>query len=808
MFRITPIGSCRIATPLRLARDRYGFALNQDRVYGYTHSSAEAVQLMRYLKGEVVVDPLIEALVSRRGLTECGSDHEVSDLYVVEISSAKLLQVGETCIQINYLVSEYADFFADRARSGRFWDLADAGDQVATDAFLQGAWAASAQQRRESAILRLIRRSVSNEADLRRDIRALIDGLPAVLFVTHVDALTSEGVPIPSRSRFIRSFEAAVRAEGGLVYNPTAAMRQMGQDRAIEDDSDSLAHFTEDFARGVFQDWFDLAIAPAMDRAAIVAGDEGVHRILVPHVEARLAAGDAGALARRLEGMARALPDCSEVHGLLAGTYAAIGQADAALRTLQQASATGDRDLGRRWLALALELSDPDAVRAALDRGIDGFDGPQLLAAAELLARTGQEGPGQDGTARRCALQALQVGADQTRAADLVVDLCDHVVARDLDPALSDRIVGAASPSRRLRWLLFCDREVELLAELSRPASVTVEDLASLAGWLARQGNTARAVELIALWRKAQGLDRLAHPDLRSVVDALVATSVGSADLAAEITALEQALQANPQHVEARIRLRALRRDVLTQVRALAEGGDLAALEAMRTVIEAFDEPIRDYDMLRMRALFAAGDFIGTMAAANCVLKTAPDNLSARAHLMRAAMKAGDPLTVEEAALQILEKADEDSRRLADEAQDRLNRTPVLSFRLAREEVDPLRAVKLYQIARRDPALAKASDLRLRRLAAELATTARGMEAEATATPFLAEASQLFPDNAQLRLATARHLVRQRDFAAALPHWEYLCATSPENESHAMQLNRCRDRLRQGGGLPTAKAAH
>ncbi len=223
MFQITPIGSCRIATPLRLARDRYGFALNQDRVYGFTHSSAEAVQLMRYLKGEIAIDPALEPLVSRRGISdqEAAASHARSDLYVIEISSSKVLRVGETCVQLNYLGAEYAEFFQDRDRGAAFWDLAEAGDQGAIDAFLGRHWSASDDQTRDSAILRQIRRAGATDADLRRDIRLLLDGLPAALFITHVDAVTPDGKPIPSRSRFIRAVEAAVRAEGGVVYNPT-----------------------------------------------------------------------------------------------------------------------------------------------------------------------------------------------------------------------------------------------------------------------------------------------------------------------------------------------------------------------------------------------------------------------------------------------------------------------------------------------------------------------------------------------------------------------------------------------------------
>lgn len=229
-----PIGSCRITTPLRLSRDGFGFQLNLDRVCGFCHSSAEAVQMMRCLQGSVELDPeldpeLAPLIARRRRADERESDrHLASDLYVVELSSAKELRIGQTSIQLNYVGAHFAAFFADRDRAARFRDHAAADDQPGSDDLLAAEWNRDPAQAHEAAILRRIRRRTTTRADLRRDIRSLIDGLPAMLFVTHVDALAADGLPIPSRSRYIANVEAAVRAQGGLLYNPTAAMIRMG----------------------------------------------------------------------------------------------------------------------------------------------------------------------------------------------------------------------------------------------------------------------------------------------------------------------------------------------------------------------------------------------------------------------------------------------------------------------------------------------------------------------------------------------------------------------------------------------------
>ena len=51
---VTPIGTCRINNPLKQAQSKYPISLNTKRVYGFTHTSDEALQQLRYLQGDKV----------------------------------------------------------------------------------------------------------------------------------------------------------------------------------------------------------------------------------------------------------------------------------------------------------------------------------------------------------------------------------------------------------------------------------------------------------------------------------------------------------------------------------------------------------------------------------------------------------------------------------------------------------------------------------------------------------------------------------------------------------------------------------
>ena len=803
MFRITPIGSCRITTPLRLARDSFGFQLNLDRVYGFCHSSAEAVQMMRYLQGRIDIDPALVPLIARRARTEeRESDrHLPSDLYVVELSSAKELRIGQTSIQLNYVIAHFAAFFADRQRAARYWELAEADDQTGLDALLAAVWNHDPAQARDAALLRQIRRRTTPQADLRRDIRALIDGLPAVLFVTHVDALAADGLPIPSRSRYIECVEAAVRAEGGVLYNPTAAMTRMGQTNAIEDESDSLAHFTEDFSRVVFQDWFDLTIEGLIDCKAREGSVAEVRRVLVPHVTARLATGEAAPLVSRLDRLVNARPDCAEFRNLLASAYTATGHPAGALATLRairvpQDAATRNALLHRRFY-LALDLADAAELALCLDGWGDALPYPpprDLVSAADILRKAGH-----GALALSVLLRVQRTGSGPAPVARAILEILQQD-PRLLSDLQSQDVETTAISLPAAAALDLCDlagRADLVLGLVTTPGLVDAGDLADLARRLTDKGRIGDAASLVATWRTSGRADRITHSALRQVIDTWAAHAVDQPDRSQRIALLSAVVQAHPLHVEGRLALRAARRDILGDLRTMANAGDLVALDALQPQIAQLEDPMPEYALARMRLLQQSGDLSGAITAAQDILAKDPDHLTAWVTLMRAAQKTGDLLTLETAAQAIIARADDDCRRIEDEARDRLERNPALCFRAARGEADPLRAHRLFTIALRHPGFAHAAGLRIHRIETELAAAFRDpdQKAEPRTDALARAAAALVPANPRLCLSLGRYLFRRQEFSAALPHWEFLSRSAPENPSYALHATRCRARL-------------
>lgn len=287
MFKITPIGSCRIHRPMREYGQRLGFQLNTKRVIGLMHSSAEAVQQMHAFASDFTPKKQLWPLINRNKDFEKfqAEVHEKSDIYIIELSSAKVIKIGDTALQLNYLNAHFKDFFSDRQRAIAFTQNCMKNDPSAVDAFLKDTWSSTPEQRKDSETLRWIEISMATEQSIYEDICKLQEGLTEIMIVTHVNAKNEHRAPLLSRQKYINQVVAAANRASARLYNPTDLMETIGQENAIEDHSTSLAHFTGAFNSLIFADWFESALLPIMEEALRKAPDENIEGMLLPVVE-------------------------------------------------------------------------------------------------------------------------------------------------------------------------------------------------------------------------------------------------------------------------------------------------------------------------------------------------------------------------------------------------------------------------------------------------------------------------------------------------------------------------------------------
>lgn len=814
MFSIAPIGSCRIATPLRLAKKDYGFTVDHSRNYGFCHTTAEAVQLMRFMRGDLLPPAKVWPMIAR------GVDRDAmlaeappkADMYVVEISSAKRLMVGDTCIQLNYFANEYRAFFDNKARVAHFWAMGRTEDQAKIDAFLAEAWGATVEQQQESAILRQVRMTLTTEDEMRADIRTLITELPAVLFITHVDARKPNGDTIASRSSFIEAVARVVREEGGTHYNPTARMIEVGQEAAIEDFSDSLAHFTEEFSKIVFADWFDLAIGPVMDRCIARGGAPAVADILHPHVDAMRSKGNLDDLDARLTRLSDQMDRNLDLTLMRTRIAFGRGEPEAAYDIATQAAHSfPDQPAVLRLLGEAALATGRLSETAVAYRRLIALNHPP--AATEILSLADAlRAQGKTGSAIAFFDIALRIKPDLAAAAQgmvalAVTDAPDHLTS--LPPTRRDQIAALLPPLLHLQLAVATGADLDPIR--TRIAAAPTAELVAMLDYLTSADHVDLAADLLQRWSTQHDGLNVIDRDLRAVVDGWFARVATTPGFAAQIRLLRMILTAHPLHGPSRTALRTLRRDIVTQVRDLYRDQNLPALNALSAEVADLPEPIPELDLFRARLSFGQGDYDGARALGQSAAVHLVDSISIWSLLMRCATKLGDLLAIDHAARKVIDLSDADTERLEHEARDRLERLPALCFRAAETEPDPLTQYRLLSIARRDPKLCETCDNRLMRLSATLLNTLRTLEVDQSRDflPLAEALVETLGESDRLLTSIGRYLVKQKDFARALPYWQRLVDLAPDNPDHAFQRNRCQDRIR-GADLrpvPQPKAA-
>src|SRR5690554_6450331 len=399
VFTIAPIGTCRIHTPLRDALGRYPIKLQLGRNYGFVHTVAEALQQARFMFGKADIPEDVQRLIFRpsNGAQARRGTHKPADLYMVELSSRKLLTIDGLPIQSNYLVRYFSEFFADRARTRQFWSMANVESLAERRAVLdQDAAFNSLSADDRDLLARIVKRDQTDE-EIEQQMRQLVELLDGdkLVFVTHVNATTPDNVTIEQRAQLIATVTAAAQRIGVPCYDPTPLMNKIGQVDAMENGGLDLTHYTPVFAERLYTDWFQNYMRPRMDvstpQPAVprLAVDESVE-----HTEKLWDSGDLRNASCRLREVLRRYPGLPDHVLLLSRIQEELGDYEgslALLGDLDGAQASGSKaehilmrikfKVGRHDEAYSLatsllgdEIETPEIVRiAAVSAGHLGY---------------------------------------------------------------------------------------------------------------------------------------------------------------------------------------------------------------------------------------------------------------------------------------------------------------------------------------------------------------------------------------------------------------------------------------------------
>ncbi|OZI37897.1 hypothetical protein CAL29_05885 [Bordetella genomosp. 10] len=810
-FTTAPIGTCRIHTPLRDAVGRYPIKLQLGRNYGFVHTSAEALQQARFMYGKQDIPADVQRLIFRpsNGDKARRGTHKPADLYMVELSSRKLLTIDGYPIQSNYVARYFSEFFADRARTRTFWSMAVADQLAERRAWLEQEPVFKSLPASDKDLLaRILKRDLSDD-EIEGDMRQIADllGKDKVVFVTHVNALTPDNVPIEQREQLIAAVSAAAQRIAVPCYDPTPVMNKIGQADAMEDGGLDLTHYTELFAERLCAEWYKNFMRPRMTApapqpvVAKLAADETAERI-----EKILDAGDLREASRRTRDVLRRFPGTPDHVLLLARIQGELGDYEGSIALLESADgslATGSK-AEQVLMRAQFKLGHHD-VAYSLAAGLlgDEIETPEIVRIAAICG--GQLGHMEEALGNWKQLFRISSSdeAGALEAADTVLSMLQ--ASGDMEAVMRwVHEVRAAFPSYgrgfAVLWrdrLLAGDRAGlrALASESPVMPDLDALELVKEAQWrgcivaaaaLAVSCNLAESEqEDIPAWLRAQSV-QWAEEGARALEE-------GRLRDAAERICAHRLLE--PGTLAGVRSQRAFERAMRLGVRAALMAGNHKEVIELTDI--ALDTQIQfpELDAMRGRAADALGDKQTAMRHLEQAAAGESAQFSTQLYFARVAFNGGWFGEAIDAYTAVLSHASAD-QSAKEEAERQLRRLGPRSIRAAREVLaagDPRAAWKLLErVAQSWPEMPEVAHEK-RRILSTLYAEARALDPSST-TERLALGErilELVPDDAiGLRLA-AVGAMRLHRFEQALPYWQALKARSDKPEQFDHYIQRC-----------------
>lgn len=809
---ITPIGSCRITNPLREAAHRFDFTLNMDGVYGYTHSSAEALQQLKYFQGEFAPSEFLRPILCGQAVkvkSELGLRSKKSDLYLVELSAAKVLFVGSEYVQSNYVSVFFADFFSDAVRARKFWSLSKMGGDKSNEKenFLKSEAVFQKMSSEKQRLLRDLTYRLCSEEELKSDMLEISKRVDNVVFITHCNGRSPDGSLLKSRSEWIELVKKVGLATGLAVFDPTELMERMGQSKAFEKEGLDLTHYTPSFERALFDEWNSRYIASLSESGALIAKSASVDA-----EKAKTKFNDP------LVGLGHG-SDFETLRELFSALRREPMQPDLNVQLSQALFAIGDYEGVVRRLASFRETCDlnDDALQILMLSYFEIEDWDNSLEIASLLLS--QERDSAD-VFRVCAVVA-EIHGDFAQAMiywKRVFDLADSylfeamsALARlnestgDLDKAIfwTKELIKANSDDDafvaqlyRLQAESFDEDQLsQLLKDLVSVPPALILGLIGIAK--KRQMFMGAARGLVEL-RARFPLDRSIRTFVEETLIAWDADidSVETLDSLSSAKKLKAILILQPRNNKALRAWRVLVNQKRDNLKAAFKEKQYDVVIELGVFLRRIGSDFVGVNFLVGRACFELG--MHQQSLPWFVLATAEDGVNVSAWVFRARAAVKSEVFVEALTCyrHLLDMAGDSDSNIVEEAESNIDAMPMRAIKMARKLCDEAQYDDAWDLTQfvlaedQDNAFAvKLQDKILRALRDDLLAVGEddlGTRVQLARSIYSKDASNAFAIK-----VLAVELMRRKDYKGALKHWKELFVISPEVVSVKNQILKC-----------------
>jgi tetratricopeptide (TPR) repeat protein len=817
-FSIAPIGTCRIHTPLRRGAGRYPFRPLLARNYGFVHTSSEAIQQLQFMFGKKDIPADVRTLTFRPGSTETfeKKSYPGADLYLVEISSRKLLTVDDHPIQMNYMARHFGDFFADKKRARLFWSMATPNQMAERSQWLERDFAFQRLSPADRDLLARIQRRDLKDEEIEAQMQQIADmvGKDKLAFVTHVNADTPDNMPVEQRRDLINVVRAIAKKMNVACYDPTPLMRKLGQANAMENGGLDLTHYTDLFSDQLCEAWYTDFVVPRVDAAGIAApanAEPVQHEDTAESLEAAWKAGRVLEASQRLRAILRQGEGGRQYRSLLGRMYYELGDFEGAIAQFEAFGSATELDESTNLLLTQCYFETAQyeqASRLAAALIADEREVPEVLRICAVSA----EKLGDKARALANWKRLFRVSSDASDAATAVVRILE--TSGDTEGAVQwanevRETLPAHGPSFVVLWTQALETaNCEAMLALARePVELAETEILELVRRTVTRGFATPAALLAATQGLTRSNDKAVADWVAERVTAWLeegAAALKSGDVRGAADKIQARAQLNPNG-NALIRVRRLlERQLRQDVRAALLARDFERAGSVLAIANHTLMTFPEFDSFRIRVAEALGDTETALFYLRDSSAIEDATESTWVKLARMAVRSGHYGEAIDAYARVLNAKSGDPASRAD-AKRQILGLRSRAIRLARESQrggDYDRAWALLErLQQLDPDNKEVSQEK-KRLLAGLHVKVKSLDAANDADRLsLGEAIlRLAPEDAVGLKAAATGAMRTHRFDQALKYWQALRPRSASPELIDGNIQKCRifiDRARR-----------
>jgi len=244
MKNVTVIGTCRVYEPYKILVEQGSLEIKNAGVFGYTHTTKEALQVVKNAKSKLVVEDVLIPFVGKNGLQHYkGKGVCDSDVVILEISSLRLFRIGDVYFRSNLV----RDYLKDRLSGFDTWWKDLSRGELKDNLDPKYGFDIDSLDETSQYLVRNIECVHQSKSDFIKDMNEIMSFFnedQKVILISHFDIkIKGSDVRVPERVKMVSWLREFAENKNISFINPRFELEKFGEDKGLA----GVAHYSKEF---------------------------------------------------------------------------------------------------------------------------------------------------------------------------------------------------------------------------------------------------------------------------------------------------------------------------------------------------------------------------------------------------------------------------------------------------------------------------------------------------------------------------------------------------------------------------------